>query len=187
MAEILTTRMVFDGWSKLSIATVRGADGRTFERVIEDHGSAACVLPYDPERKTAVLVSQFRAPVCAMSGRTELLETVAGLTDGEEPATAAIREAFEEAGLNLQTLEPVTAVWSMPGVSTERMSLYLARYSPADFSGRGGGHEHEHENIRVVEMPLRQLAKMVDDGSLDDLKTFALIQTLRLRQPALFA
>ncbi len=38
------------------------------------------------------------------------------------------REALEEGGLRLGALEHVATVWSMPGVSTERMALYLAEY-----------------------------------------------------------
>ena len=186
MAEILGMKTVFKGWAKLSVASVRGEDGQTFERIIEDHGSAVCVLPYDPGRKTAVLVRQFRAPVRASSAQKELLEAIAGLNDGEDPKAAAAREAFEEAGLRLGALDYVSTAWTMPGISTERMSLYLARYALADREGPGGGQADENENITVVEIPLAALAAMVDAGTLDDLKTLALVQTLRLREPALF-
>ena len=54
--EITQIETVHCGWAKYLIATVRLADGRTFRREIEHHGSAACVLPYHPERRTAVLV-----------------------------------------------------------------------------------------------------------------------------------
>jgi nudix-type nucleoside diphosphatase (YffH/AdpP family) len=186
MTEIISTRSVYRGWSSLSLATVRGNDGRTFERVIEDHGSSACVLPYDPDRRTAILVSQFRAPVSFASDRTSLLESIAGMTDGEEPGVAATREALEEAGLKLSKLEPAGTTWVMPGVSTERMSLFLARYAANDRVAKGGGQAHEHEDITVVELALGELAAMADAGTLDDLKTLVLVQTLRVRQPDLF-
>lgn len=187
MTEVLGTKTLYKGWTTLSIARVRGPDGRQFDRLIEDHGSAACILPYDPERKTAILVSQFRAPVCATTGGSEFREAIAGLTDGEDPARAAAREAFEETGLKLDDVECLATVWTMPGLSTERMSLCLARYSPSDRVGRGGGHDHENENITVIEVALSELARMADEGTLDDLKTLALVQALRLRQPELFA
>ena len=93
MVAVVGLRTVFDGWAKLSIASVRGEDGRVFERVIEDHGSAASVLPYDPVRKTVILVRQFRTPVYAISARVSLLEAIAGLTDGEDPKAAAALQA----------------------------------------------------------------------------------------------
>jgi hypothetical protein len=51
----------------------------------------------------------------------------------------------------------------------------------------GGGAKGEHEDITVMELALRELAAMADAGTLADMKTFALVQTLRLRRPELFA
>ncbi len=51
----------------------------------------------------------------------------------------------------------------------------------------GGGLASEHEGISVTEMPLAELAAMADGGTLTELKLFALVQTLRLRRPELFA
>lgn len=186
MAEILRTATLFEGWAKLLLATIRGPDGRSFERLIEDHGNAACVLPYDRERKTAILVRQFRAPVCLAAQTRETLEAIAGRIEAEDAVTAAGREALEEAGVSLQMLDLVGRFWTMPGVSTERISLFLARYTSRDRVGSGGGDGNEHEYTVVTELPLRQLAHMADAGILDDLKTFALLQSLRLREPSLF-
>jgi 8-oxo-dGTP pyrophosphatase MutT (NUDIX family) len=94
---------------------------------------------------------------------------------------------MEEAGLRLETLEPVASVWSIPGSSTEHIDMFLAPYGAADRVSAGGGLAHEHENIVVVELPLAELARMADAGGLADLKTLALTQTLRLRRPELFA
>ena len=185
-AKIVDVRPVYQGWATISIATVVAENGHTFERLMEDHGRGVCVLPYDPERKVAMLVSQFRAPVYATVAQTELLEVIAGLADGEAPESAAFREALEETGLKLKALEHIATVWTMPGISTERMDLFLARYAEADRVSAGGGHASENENIAIVEMPLAALAKLADDGSLEDMKTLVLVQTLRLCEPALF-
>jgi nudix-type nucleoside diphosphatase (YffH/AdpP family) len=190
MAAILKTRKLYEGWATLLLATIRAPDGQTFERLIEDHGTAASVLPYDRERATAVLVRQFRPPVSLASGQQDLLEAIAGRIEhaaNEDAESAAIREAFEEAGLRLTALELVSVGWTMPGISTERTSLFLASYAETDRIAAGGGHQDEHENITVVEIPLRELAALADSGKLNDLKTFALVQSLRLREPSLFA
>jgi len=185
--EILNKKIVHQGWANYSVLKVRLTDGQIASRELEEHGPAVAVLPYDPERGTAIVVRQFRAPVLAATGEASLMEAIAGLTDGQDPEEAAIREALEETGLQLRSLEPVGCLWTMPGLSTERMHLYLAEYNRADRAGEGGGASGEHENITVLEIPLRELAAMADVGALADMKTLALVQTLRLRRPTLFS
>jgi hypothetical protein len=48
----------------------------------------------------------------------------------------------------------------MPGISTERMTLYLAAYRRMDRVTEGGGVATEHENITVVEIELGKLAEL---------------------------
>jgi nudix-type nucleoside diphosphatase (YffH/AdpP family) len=177
----------YAGWGQYLIATVRLADGTLVRREIEHHGAAACVLPYDPARKTAILIRQFRAPVFYIAGAAETLEAIAGIIETESPVECARREALEEAGVRLQTLEPVGAVFTMPGISTERMHLFLAVYDASDRIGEGGGLVEEHEGTRPVETTLLELSALADAGTLADLKTLALLQTLRARRPDLFA
>ncbi len=182
--EITHIETVHSGWAKFLIATVRLPDGRTFRREIEDHGAAACVLPYDPERRTAVLVRQFRVPVYYAAREPHTLEAIAGIVEEADPAETARREAREEAGLDLGAIEPVGRGWTMPGISTERMHLYLATYGGRAREGRGG--VDEDEDITAVELALHELARMADAGKLGDIKTLVLVRTLRLRRPELF-
>lgn len=184
--ETLNVETVYKGWATYSVATFRVEDGKTVRREVADHGQAACVLAYDPEHRTAMLVRQFRAPVFLTAGEPELLEAVAGMIEDGDAADAARREAKEEVGLRLGSVEFVTRAWTTPGSSTERIDLFLAPYSAADRTGPGGGVAHEHEDVTAVELPLTELAEMADAGRLSDMKTFALVQTLRLRHPALF-
>jgi nudix-type nucleoside diphosphatase (YffH/AdpP family) len=188
MAPIIRgTRIVHDGWSRFLVAEVTMADGTRLAREIEDHGRAVAVLPYDPDRRVALLVEQFRAPALYAAGVASVLEVPAGLLDESEPEEGARREAFEETGLRLGVLEPVTCGWSMPGISTEQMDLFLAAYAAADRIGTGGGLASESEDITVHEMPLADLAAMSDRGEITDLKTLVLLLTLRLRRPELFS
>jgi nudix-type nucleoside diphosphatase (YffH/AdpP family) len=184
--ELVDQKIMHDGWSRLLTLRIRLPDGRVMKREVEDHGAAVGVLPYDPVRRVAMLVRLFRAPVFHAGGVAEMLEAPAGLLEEEDPADCARREALEEVGLGLKSLEPVAGVWTMPGISTEYMHLYLAPYGLGDRKAQGGGVAEENENITVVEMPLAELAGMADRGGLSDLKTLALVQTLRLRRPHLF-
>jgi nudix-type nucleoside diphosphatase (YffH/AdpP family) len=186
VTKIVGTKTVYEGFSRLLIATIALPDGHAIRREIEGHGRAVCVLPYDPARRTAILVRQFRAPVALSDGREHLLEAVAGSLEDETPDACAYREALEEAGLKLRALEHLGTAWSMPGVSTELLDLYLAEYSEADRIAVGGGIPDEHEGITVVELPLTELAAMADAGQIMDMKTLAVVQTLRLRKPELF-
>ncbi len=79
----------------MSIATIRMPDGRILSRDVEDHGCAAAVLPYDPSRRTALLVEQLRAAQLVSVGATHSLEAIAGLVEGEDDlaATAPTRGA----------------------------------------------------------------------------------------------
>lgn len=186
-ARIEAVEPVYEGWGRILKITIAGRDGARFSREVEDHGDAAAVLPYDPKRRTALLVSQLRAPMLLVAGQAEGLEAIAGLLDGDEPIACARREAEEEAGVVLERLEPVGLVWMSPGVSTERIHLFLGPYETKDRSGPGGGLASEHENITVVEAPLSELVRMSEDGRLADAKTLIMLQALRLRRPELFA
>jgi len=184
--EILQVQTGHEGWAKFLVAKIRLPDGRIINREIEDHGTAACVLPYNPIRKTAVLVRQFRAPVFFISGQQETLEAIAGIVDENNAIECARREAMEEAALKLDLLEHIFTGWTMPGLSTERMHFYLAIYSGESRADIRGGIPNEHEDILAVEVGLGELAMMAARNQLTDVKTLLLLQTLRLRNPELF-
>ena len=169
------------------LATVRLDDGAEVEREIEDHGQAVAVLPYDPDRRVALLVRVLRPPVLHAGGAAaHLLEAPAGILEDEPVEDAARREALEEAGVRLRELEAFGAPFTSAGVSTERLHLFLAAYTRADRIEAGGGLEEEHENIRVRETPLAALYDQVMRGEVNDMKTITLCLLLRARRPELF-
>jgi nudix-type nucleoside diphosphatase (YffH/AdpP family) len=185
--RITQIETLHEGWRKLLKFTVRMPDGRTMEREILNSQDAAAVLPYDPDRRKVILVRQFRAPVMHVEERSHIMETVAGMLDGGEPEDTARREAMEEAGLRLGPLEPVGRAWSAPGITTERVNMFLAPYAGADRVGKGGGLSEEHEEIEVLEIGIDELAGMLERHAIDDMKTLILAQALQLRHPELFA
>ena len=183
---ILEDHTLYAGWNRLLMVKARTARGSVLSRSVEDHGNAVAVMPFDPARKVALLVRQLRVPLLMAHGIAASLEVPAGILDEVDPAECARREAMEEAGLRLTTLISVGSVFPMPGVSTEKMHLFLAEYAGEDRVAEGGGLAEETEEIEVLEMPLAELAERADKGELDDLKTLALLQSLRLRRPDLF-
>lgn len=183
---LLDRAVIHDGWSTFSVARFRLPSGAVVNREVEDHGRAVCVLPYDPERRVAVLVGQFRPSVFLESGEVSLVEAPAGLLDEDDPEEGARREALEEVGISLGALEFVVSGWSMPGISTERMDFYLAPFRAADRTQDGGGLAEEHEAITVLEVGLAELDRQLAAGEITDVKTLVLVQALKLRHPALF-
>jgi len=185
--KIIDRKLVYDGWGRFLLLTVRLDNGAVVNRQMEDHGQAASVLPYDPDRRVALLARLPRAGPLFCGEDAQIMEACAGIIDpGETPESAARREGLEELGVRLAELEPVSRAWAAPGVSSEAISLYLAAYTASDRVEAGGGVEGENEQIEVLELPLRDLARMADAGEVRDLKTLAMIQTLRVRRPDLF-
>lgn len=184
--RIVAQDLAYSGWLRLHVLTLESETGERFKRVVEDHRSSAVVLPYDPERRVAVVVSLTRAPLL-WEGAPAIVEAPAGLIDaGETPDAAARREAAEETGLVLRAISPAGAIRPSPGVSTERMALFLAEYGPADRIRPGGGLAQEHEDITVLERSLDALWAEMNGDRPFDAKTRILLQTLRLRRPDLF-
>jgi nudix-type nucleoside diphosphatase (YffH/AdpP family) len=185
--EILERNIAYSGYLTVERLRVRLADGTRVWRDVERHGNAAVVLPYDGARRTALVVRLFRAPVFEASGAAALEEACAGMIVNEQAEAAARREALEELGVTLHALELVARVWSSPGVSTERQSLFLASYVPADRVAHGGGVPSEHEDITVVERPLAALAADVGLGRIADAKLVTLVLALQVRRPEFFS
>ena len=166
-------------WVKLDRYTIsyRRRDGRVdrLEREIHDHGHGATVLPYDAARGTVLLVRQFRLPPFLNGEDGHIIETCAGLLDGDDPATCARREAEEELGYRVHNLRRMASVFMTPGAVTERITLFLADYGAGDRLGSGGGHAHEGEDIEVLEMPFTEARRLVQSGAIIDAKTVMLI------------
>lgn len=184
--RLLRTEMAYSGYVSI-LKAVLEEDGQEVVREIVQQGDAVAVLPYDPERKTCMLVQLLRAPVFLHEGTDRLLEVPAGMVEaGEGALETARREVIEETGLSLMQLEHIATVWSSPGISTERVFLFLASYSGQDKIAGGGGLADEHENITVVELPLAEVASQAASGAVYDMKTLALVSALQLRRPELF-
>ena len=184
--EILEREILHKGYLTVERLRIRLTDRAVAGREVERHGDAAVVLPYDIERRSALVVRLFRAPVFDASGDQLLEEACAGMIEDETADATARREAHEELGVVLGALDFVARVWSTSGVSTERQSLFLAPFRSTDRTGAGGGVAGEHEGITVVERSLLDLSNDADRGHIADSKLLTLVFALRLRRPELF-
>jgi len=184
-AKIVSSEVVFQGWYTFFRLMVEMPDGQVVDRELLHRGMACAVLPYDRERRVAMLITQPR-PGAMFHGEPSPYEAIAGALDGADPAARIVEEAMEEGGLRLRAVEPVANTWSMIAISTERLQLYLAEYRAEDVVGSGGGLAAEHENIIVHEIGLDELRDLALSGRLTDAKTLILAQALLLRHPELW-
>ena len=136
-------------------------DGSTSKREMVMHPGGVGVIPVD-EQGMVSMVRQFRY----VTGGP-LLEIPAGKREGEEdPALCAVRELAEETGYHAGRMIPLGFIWASPGISAERLWLYLALDLTA-----GSQHLDEEEFLDVERYPLAELAQMAADGRLTDGKT----------------
>jgi nudix-type nucleoside diphosphatase (YffH/AdpP family) len=169
-----------DDWAVLTKHTfeLKRRDG-VWEKQIRqtyDRGHGAVILPYDPVRKTVLLVRQFRMPAFVEGHKTPLIEACAGLLDQLDPETAIRKEAEEELGYRLRDVTKIYEVYMSPGSVTERLSFFVGHYSPTDRISDGGGCADEGEDIEVLEMTLSEAMGLVKTGGIIDAKTVMLIQ-----------
>ncbi len=186
--RVTDVRLLSDNWYRLHTTTFDylGDDGvwTTQSRETYDRGNGATILLYDAARRTVLLTSQFRYPVY-VNGHPDgmLLETAAGLLDDDEPETAIRREAIEETGHEIGAVTHVFDAFMSPGSVTERLHFYAAPYDASTRRSAGGGLADEGEHITVVELPIDEALRMVDDGRIVDAKTIMLLQWSVLRGP----
>jgi nudix-type nucleoside diphosphatase (YffH/AdpP family) len=191
--RIVEEKLLSDDWARLTRYTIdfTRRDGATERQIrqVYDRGNGAGILPVDRHRGTVLLVRQFRMPayVNPLPPPAEpgmLVEVCAGLLDDNDPETAIRKEAEEELGYRLNAVRRVFDAYMSPGSVTERLSLFVADYSPADRISGGGGALDEGEDIEVLEMTLTEALALMEQGAIADAKTIMLLQYARLKELA---
>jgi len=180
-AVIVRRRRVFDDCFKIDELLVThgqidGTMSAVQKRLVFERGDSIAVLLLHVERKSVVLVEQFKVPALVARRRDDpstnngwIVETAAGMINADEtPEAAAIRETFEETGYRIQRPRLIGKFFSSPGGTSERVFLYFAEISDTDRAGRGGGIGDE--DIKVVQMGLDELFARLARGSIEDPK-----------------
>ncbi len=129
---------------------------------------AAIVLPYDPVRDRVVLVEQARmGPRLRHDPNPWMLEPVAGIIDAREaPEQTARREAQEEAGLAITTLEPAGQFYVSPGGSTDYFYTFVGLCDIAQSQTYLGGLPQEGEDLRLHPMSFDEALALADSGEI---------------------
>ena len=169
-----------DDWFVLKKTTFdyRRNDGtwQRQSRETYDRGHGATILLYNRERRTVVLVRQFRFPAYVEGHPGFLIEAPAGLLDQATPEVRIKAEVEEETGYRIGEVHKVFEAFMSPGSVTERLHFFVAEYDPASRPGVGGGVAEEGEDIEVLELTMEQAMAMMASGEIADGKTIMLLQ-----------
>ncbi|WP_313068416.1 NUDIX domain-containing protein [Atlantibacter hermannii] len=145
-----------------------------------DRGNGATVLLYNRQKRSVILVRQFRLPAWLNQHDGFLLEAAAGLLDNLDPETRIKAEAEEETGYRLDNVEKVFEAFMSPGSVTEKLHFFIAEYHDGQHAGTGGGVEEEGEDVETVELGFEEAMRAIKEGKIVDAKTIMLLQYLAL-------
>lgn len=154
-------------------------DGSWQRQTLEtyDRGNGATILLYDRERRTVLLIRQFRLPTLG-NGLDDglLVETPAGLLDAAAPEARIRAEVEEETGYRLDNVQHLFDAFMSPGSVTELLHFFAGEYRADQRIADGGGLHEEGEDIELLELPFDEALAMARDGRLLDGKTIMLLQ-----------
>lgn len=143
--------------------TVKLPDGEEMAREVLEHPGAVAIVAID-EQDQVLMIRQYRHPAGAM-----LWEVPAGLRDvaGEPLVETASRELLEEAGYRAAQWHVLTDYLSSPGISTERIRVFLAReLTKVPESERHYVRRHEEAYLTVEWLPLAEAVRGILSGDL---------------------
>ena len=148
-----------------------------------DRGNGATILLYDKSKKTIILIKQFRMPSYVNGNKNGvIIETCAGLLDGDPPEVCVKKEAFEETGIKINKVKKVFEAYMSPGAVTEIIHFFIGEYNDQMKIGKGGGVDDEHEDIEILEIHYEKALQMISDGEIKDAKTIMLLQYMALNK-----
>jgi 8-oxo-dGTP pyrophosphatase MutT (NUDIX family) len=143
--------------------SVQMPDGEIVVREVVEHPGAVAVVALD-EHDRVLMIRQYRHPAAAT-----LWELPAGLRDvaGEPLVQTARRELLEEAGCQARDWQVLTDAFTSPGISTERLRIFLARdLTVVPEAERGYVPEHEEAYLTVEWVPLTEAVRLALGGHL---------------------
>jgi 8-oxo-dGDP phosphatase len=144
-------------------------DGATFVRDVVEHPGAAAVVAIDDDERVLV-VRQYRH-----AAQARMVEIPAGLLDveGESPLQAAKRELREEGLAEAASWRLLFTLVPQPGLSTERVHVFLAEGISEASAPDGFTAEYEEASMTREWVPLADLVDAVLEGRVSNSLTVA--------------
>lgn len=187
--NILSTEQGYSGFFRIDILRYQhslyvGGMSAEIDRELFGRGEAAVLLLYDLQAQTLVLIEQCRAGALVHAQKANspdkawLIEPIAGMIDcGETAEQAAVREAKEEAGIDIPAAEYICQFYPSPGGSDEVLHLFAAEIdidAVADFAGL----EEDVEDIKVLKVPFNEAKQNLLNGHYNVASTIIALQWL---------
>lgn len=188
--EVSKVETLFEGFFKMMRYTIRhrlyeGGWNQPFTREIFERGHAVAVLPFDPVTQEFVLIEQFRAGAMETAKTPWLIEVIAGIIDeGETMESVVVREAKEEANVDVTDLVKATSYLASPGGTTERLTIFMAKVDSTTASGVHG-LEKESEDILVHRVPEETAKRWLNDGTVDNAASIIALQWFFINKQSL--
>jgi len=142
---------------------VRMPGGDLARRDVVEHPGAVAVVALD-DAGQVLLIRQYRHPAGHL-----LWEIPAGLRDvpGEPARATGERELREETGYAARTWHVLTDCYTSPGISTERVTVFLAReLTEVPDPERGPPLRHEEAHLQPAWVPLDRAVQLFLAGEL---------------------
>ncbi|MCK0130370.1 NUDIX domain-containing protein [Flavobacteriaceae bacterium F08102] len=146
-------------------------------REVYNKGNGAAILLYNKNDRKVILTKQFRMPTY-LNGHKDgmMIEVPAGLLDGDLPEKCIKKETLEETGYVIEEVKKIMELYSSPGAVSEKITYFIAAYTPQMKQTKGGGIEDEAEDIEVLEVDFDIAIEMIYSGKITDVKTVVLLQ-----------
>jgi len=188
--KILESKRVLDDYFQVDDVTLQhekfsGSLTEPVRRLNLERGEAVAVLIYLRDKDTFIIVRQFRYAAYISSDSGWIDEIVAGVLDEDDPAACAKRECIEETGYEINEFHKIGYVYPTPGITSERIHVFIGYGSSTDKKFKGGGLDTEHEDIQILEIPKATAYKKAALGEFKDAKTILAIQNFQLREQGL--
>lgn len=161
--QVISRKTIFRGHVlALDVLQIKTPSGRQVERTLIRSKRVAIIVPRLPNRRL-LLIRQLRIA----TGR-RIWEFPAGTAEkGESMIRCADRELQEETGWRADRLRKVLEFFPTPGVSNEKMHLFIA-----DRLEKGTPHRpDDDEELEVRDFSVSQIEKMIRQGRIVDGKT----------------
>jgi len=184
--KINKIKKLYDGFFKLHEINFdhKKHDGQWNNNVSREIFSGAHVsilLPYDPIKKTILLLKQFRAGVIKRGNNPIITEIVAGIIDkGENAEEAAKRECKEETGCEVNKIVDIFSYYPAPGSSESYYHFFLGEINA--FEGeRIMGQKNENEDILVKSYHVDEVRNLLEQKKIINGVTIIALQWFFLK------